>query len=120
MWKLIAISTTPLLGACVHCQCPDPVGTDYWQTTAETKARGCGDCEDLAFLYHKELEGSYFVLGTIDGAEHAWVEDDGVVIDPCRNSGERIPLSKFRAGHAYPLMIGYEKWVELQRREGHE
>jgi len=54
---------------------PDPDGTDYWQTPAETLQRGGGDCDDLSLLYWSKHQDQWLVHGTADGIGHLWVED---------------------------------------------
>lgn len=62
---------------------PDPPGTDTWQTPAETRQRGAGDCEDICiYLQHLLAEGgmaSEVVFGLRDATAtngHAWLEAD--------------------------------------------
>lgn len=54
---------------------------DYWQTVNETKKRGTGDCEDMAFYLNDELSkkgyNSRVVIGVVNPQAkilHAWVE----------------------------------------------
>jgi hypothetical protein len=112
------------LGAFVNCACVsaqlessmlqaatiryvDDEDGDYWQSPAETIARGAGDCEDQAIYLHHLLGlegiGSEVIFGIQDlkhvESGHVWVEcpaDGGVyVLDPTnRMMRMRIKLSK--------------------------
>jgi len=101
------------LGAFVNCACVsgqldsamqqaariryvDDEGEDYWQSPAETIARGAGDCEDQAFYLHHLLCLKGLKSEVVFGIEnlkhiesgHVWVEcpsDGGVyILDPTR------------------------------------
>jgi hypothetical protein len=62
---------------------PDPPDTDTWQTPAETRRRGAGDCEDICiYLQHllaEEGMAAEVVFGLRDATAtngHAWLEAD--------------------------------------------
>lgn len=61
---------------------------EYFQSPVETLRMGAGDCEDMAFLAASILRAkglpAYVVVGYRKGGNsyHAWVDLDGLVIDP--------------------------------------
>jgi transglutaminase-like putative cysteine protease len=74
----------------------DDEGGDYWQSPAETIARGTGDCEDQAFYLHHLLGLKGLKSEVVFGIEnlkhvesgHVWVEyaahGDVYILDPTR------------------------------------
>jgi len=74
----------------------DDEGGDYWQSPAETIARGAGDCEDQAIYLHHLLGLKGLQSEVVFGIEnlkhvesgHVWVEyaadGDVYVLDPTR------------------------------------
>jgi len=74
----------------------DDEGEDYWQSPAETIARGAGDCEDQAIYLHHLLSLKGLHSEVIFGIEnlkhvesgHVWVEystgRDVYILDPTR------------------------------------
>lgn len=88
-------------------------GGDYWQSPAETAARGAGDCEDKALYLHDLLRRRGIASEVVFGIQklasaktaHAWVQchADGklYVLDP---SGRRLGArSDLPASWFYPL-----------------
>lgn len=73
---------------------PDVPGADHWQTSRETEARGCGDCEDIAILIWRNLRDigfpddlMYLFLVEKAGLFHTFLavyysDDKYYVIDP--------------------------------------
>ena len=88
----------------------DDEGEDYWQSPAETIARGAGDCEDQAIYLHHLLGFKGLRSEVIFGIEnlkhvesgHVWVEcpADGevYVLDPTRRL---MRLRSKLPGHQY-------------------
>ena len=71
----------------------EPEKRDHWQSPAQTRARGTGDCEDKSFLLQEQLYKNGFDARVVFGRQnpedkdkHAWVETDidGVdyILDP--------------------------------------
>lgn len=61
----------------------DPRGRDYWQSPAETRAKGQGDCEDIAIYFQHLMRQRGFGGEVVFGLKnrlaktgHAWYECD--------------------------------------------
>ena len=74
----------------------DPRGRDYWQSPAETRKRGQGDCEDVAIYFQHLMKKRGFDGEVVFGLKnslaktgHAWYECDLLgqryVIEPGSN-----------------------------------
>ena len=73
------ILTLILLTGCSNLSYIPDGATDYWQTPAETYARGGGDCEDMAIVhfFRHESENAWLVMGTCGDATHMIAVWDG-------------------------------------------
>jgi len=104
--KLLALAL--ILTACSNLSYMPDGDADYWQSPAETHARGGGDCEDLAieaFFWH-EQQGAWLVMGTCGDENHMIAVWDGGKYDVA-NCASFQPLIYFnRACYHRPGRTG--------------
>jgi len=109
----------------------DDEGEDYWQSPAETIARGAGDCEDQAFYLHHLLGLKGLQSEVVFGIEnlkhvesgHVWVEypadGDIYVLDPTRRMMRlRSKLPKHQYYPALDQKLIQRKLEAYLRRSG--
>jgi len=66
---------------------------EFWQFPSET-LRGFGDCEDSSILLTsllKNFTSAYTVLGNFEGWGHAWVVNEGGILESTYTSARRVP-----------------------------
>jgi hypothetical protein len=102
---------------------PEP--GEYWQTPAETLAKGSGDCEDEALLFQSIVEPYfndrlvtqkfYVGLGEVDGQGHAF----NLLLSICPD--EEPLVFDAVTGGIWPLGAkGYKVWYIFSSKEAYE
>jgi len=90
---------------------PVPDEVEYWQTPHETKVRGKGDCEDLAFLIAEryEADGICFqpVIINMGQGPHMVIHVGAFYVDSIRP--RLIPAGRYKIVKAYD-------WKKLKGR----
>ncbi|MBA7572746.1 hypothetical protein ES708_14532 [subsurface metagenome] len=66
---------------------------EFWQTPSET-LRGYGDCEDTSILLAsllRNFNGAKVALGSFEGWGHAWVVNEGEILESTYTKARRVP-----------------------------
>ena len=67
---------------------------EFWQFPSETIITGQGDCEDSAILLTsllKNFTNAYVVLGDCQGWGHAWVANEGEILETTYTEAMAVP-----------------------------
>ncbi len=76
---------------------------EFWQFPSET-LRGYGDCEDSSILLTSLLKNrtdAYTVLGSFQGWGHAWVVNEGEILESTYTKARRVPDPEHYCPYVY-------------------